>query len=475
MRVHSMDKRTAVAVVVRALVDDPRASRVELVDEPDGSLVAVVHADGAPKDQDLTELRTRLDGAADADPHGTLHLEYQRPHATQEVLLRTEEVPGFGWRGLAPAELGSTAVRVEGRGLTNGLITVIPDPSTGTFSLDGTPGLGRIVDDGDSGDTYNWSPPAIDRIIERPEDVEVVVSEAGPVRGRIDIARTYRWPLAVHDGHRVGEVTTVVHTRLELRAGEDLLRLSVRFENRSSDHRVRIWFPLPRRATGSEAECAFATVRRGLIAEGGPNEVGLPTFPSRRFVRAGGLTVVHDGLPEYELVDLEGGAEVGDDESQPTAGAVAVTLLRGVGVISAGPMAMRPLPAGPPTPTPAAQLHGPHRFDLVLHVGDRDPYAVADDAFTPVLVARFPGSSGLGDPEASGQALAVTGAEVSALCRRPDGRTEVRVVNTTDAPTTVAIEGRTGELTDLAGRPTGERFDTRTTLRPHQIATIALD
>ena len=45
-------------------------------------------------------------------------------------------------------------------------------------------------------------------------------------------------------------------------------------------------------------------VRRPLWAEGGPNEWGVPTFPSRRFVRAGGLTVTHEGLCEYELVDL---------------------------------------------------------------------------------------------------------------------------------------------------------------------------
>jgi hypothetical protein len=92
-----------------------------------------------------------------------------------------------------------------------------------------------------------------------------------------------------------------------------------------------------------------------------------------------------------------------------------------------------------------------------------------------VLTARFPGGTGLGDPEATGQALSVTGAEVSAVSRRPDGRMEVRVVNTTDDPTVVTIDQRTGEHTDLLGRSTGERFATSTTLRPHEIATLALD
>jgi hypothetical protein len=118
---------------------------------------------------------------------------------------------------------------------------------------------------------------------------------------------------------------------------------------------------------------------------------------------------------------------------------------------------------------------GPHQADLVLHVGGRDPYAVADEAFTPILTARFPGKDGLGDPDAMAGALTVDGAEVTALTRRPDGRVELRVVNTTDEPTTVAVAGRTGRLTDLDGAETGEPFTGSLELRPHQIQTIALD
>ena len=113
-------------------------------------------------------------------------------------------------------------------------------------------------------------------------------------------------------------------------------------------------------------------------------------------------------------------------------------------------------------------------MDLVLHFGDRDPYAVADEAFTPLLTARFPGRQGLGDVTASGAALTVEGAELSALTRRDDGRVEVRVVNTTGEPAQLRIADRSGELTDLNGTPTGEAFTGELTLRPHQIVTIAL-
>jgi hypothetical protein len=117
---------------------------------------------------------------------------------------------------------------------------------------------------------------------------------------------------------------------------------------------------------------------------------------------------------------------------------------------------------------------GPFRADLVLHTAGRDPYAVADDAFTPLLVSRMP-DAGFGDPAASGRHLTVTGAEVSALTRRSDGRLELRAFNPGGTPVELGVDGRTGEVTDLRGEPTGEAFPGTMTLAPHRIVTIALD
>ncbi len=182
--------------------------------------------------------------------------------------------------------------------------------------------------------------------------------EAGPARARVRVLAEYRWPAAVDDQshRRIGQVATVVTTDIELRAGERWARVRHGWDNRARDHRVRAVLPLPSPASASEAECAFAIVRRGLRAEGGPTERALATFPSRRFVRAGGITVVHDGLLEYELTDERGG-ELAPGASR--AGALALTLLRSVGLLSRVDLPYRPLPAGPPLPVPAAQLQGP--------------------------------------------------------------------------------------------------------------------
>ena len=61
----------------------------------------------------------------------------------------------------------------------------------GTYSIerrDGTVrlgGLGRLVDGGDGGDTYNYSPPEHDVVIDASGRVRVEVLETGPVRARV--------------------------------------------------------------------------------------------------------------------------------------------------------------------------------------------------------------------------------------------------------------------------------------------------
>jgi alpha-mannosidase len=276
------------------------------------------------------------------------------------------------------------------------------------------------------------------------------VLEAGPLRARVQLHAIYDLP----------GLQTPVTTTLELRAGEDLLHVTTELDNHTRDHRLRAWFPLAEPASTSEAECAFAIVERGLEAEGGPAERGLPTFPSRRFVRAGKLTVAHEGLLEYELVDVRDGA----------AHALALTLLRCTGMLSQGPMTYRALPAGPLLPMEGPQMQQHVRVRYALHVGSRDPYAVVDDAFCPLLVTAALG----GDARPrDGQAMHVTGAEVSSI-QRGNGRLEVRVFNPTATPTEVSIEHRRGWLVDLRGRPL-EPFEGSFPLGPWRIATAVLD
>jgi mannosylglycerate hydrolase len=377
-----------------------------------------------------------------------------RVRATQtpghKVLAHVDDIPPYGWRAWKATPLAVEAVTVDECLLDNGVVTVrVADD--GTFSVGDVSGLGRLVDSGDVGDTYNWCPPDPDWQVDSPDKVVVSVLERGPLRGRLAVDASHRWQ----------GTDVAVRTVIELRAGEHLVRVEAMLDNRTRDHRLRAWFPLPHPTSTSEAECAFAVVTRGLSAEGGPSEMGLPTFPSRRFVRAGGLTVVHEGLLEYELVDMREGR----------AHALAVTLLRCTGLLSNGPMSTRALPAGPLVVAEAAQMQGPVRVRYALSVDDdADPYALVDDAFVPLLATE----AGGGDRSIEGSMLRVDGAEVSALRRAPGGLLELRVFNPRPDATTVSVDGCRGWLVDLRGQPQAP-FEERFELGAWRIATALLD
>jgi mannosylglycerate hydrolase len=426
---------------------------------------------GLPISSIKQDLYTRLG----ARPDSVVRVRIDQP-PTQRVLARVSEVPGLGWKAVSPTPLAHP-VEVLGdtggdpsapRGpvsIRNGLVSVEVSASDGTFALNGLGGMGRIVDGGDHGDSYNYSPPLSDRFVDTADEVEVTILERGPVRARVLVVSRYTWPQKVDDAtrSRSGEEKVEISTTLELHADEAFVRVLTRFVNPCRDHRVRVHFPLFEPATESEAECVFAVVRRGLVAEGRADEYGLPTYPAKRFVSAGGLTVVHDGLTEYELVDVES-----DESGEARAHTLALTLLRSTGMLSRLGMAYRPLPAGPITPAEGLQLQGRTiEARYALAASPTDPYALAEDVLMPLEVVH---SAGGGARPGTGSAFEVEGAQVSAL-RRVRGLLEVRVFNPTEAETTVRVRGRSGWLVDLRGR-TLAPFDGSFPLSAFEVATF---
>jgi hypothetical protein len=463
--------RTMLGLMQGSRLDDQAyVTDVSLSEDDTGLDVTVVIGPEPREGVPLEEVKVELFGRLNARPDAEVRLFIDQP-AVRRLVARQAAVAGFGWSRFAPAPLDSP-VRLSigsdgGVTLANGLVEVVVDPVDGTFALDGMPGYGRLVDGGDHGDTYNYSPPTNDTVVDAPTSVVVTPGEEGPVRATVDIVTTYTWPEFV-DGSthaRAGAREVTVTTTLELRADEQLLRVRTRFTNPSRDHRLRVHLPLPEPAATSEAECAFTVVERGLTAEGRSEEFGLPTFPSRRFVRAGGLTVVHEGLLEYELVDIDDGGGAG-----PRAGTLALTLLRATGMLSRLGMALRPLPAGPMDALDGPQMLGPVDVTYALAVGDRDAWDLADDLLVPLQVT---GSFGGGQRGDRGTELTVEGARVSSV-RRQAGLLEVRVFNPTDDEVTVTLPECSGWLVDLRGRPVAS-FEGSFPLRPHGIATARLD
>ena len=332
--------------------------------------------------------------------------------------------------------------------LDNGLVTVAVDPADGTFSLDGVPGYGRLVDGGDHGDTYNYSPPAA-RLRGRHARVGVgdPVGRRGPVRATASITATFAWPDRVDGRPRRGSAAHAVDGRDHGRgagrraggAGADP------FDNPSRDHRLRVHLPLPRPAATSQAECAFTVVERGPDRRGTGGGVRAPR-PSPRggSSRPGGLTVVHEGLLEYELVDIDGGPGRPVSREPPPWRSPCCAR---PGCCPAWGCTPRPLPAGPMTPVEGRSSSDRSTCATPSPWASVDPYAMADDVLVPLATAWVRSAAGTGRPRLRPSPCA--GPRSRRV--RPAGPACSRSGCSTpgSTPTTVEIADRTR----LAGRP----------------------
>ncbi|MFD4598925.1 alpha-mannosidase [Streptomyces sp. NPDC058464] len=436
---------------------------------------------------DLMTLRGEVAAAAAAHPGEwrVRTLAQARATALVAVPVPAGGLAAFrvaaGDRPAAPATPGATATADT---LSNGLVkvAVAADGTLDVTGVDGTvlSGVGRLVDGGDRGDSYNYAPPAHDVLVSEPTGVDVELLEDGPLRARLRVTRVYEWPEALADGDRDRRggrtVPTPVEMLVEVRAGEPFVRVSTAFLNRSADHRLRLHVPLPVPVTGSASAGQFAVTERGLTAEGGWGEYPLPTFPASTFVSAGPATVLLDHSAEYELVD---------DGS-----ALALTLLRAIGSISVNIHPLRDEPAASEIPAPGAQDLGmriENRFAVLPWAAGwqgANAVALAEEFRSDCLVTR--GTAPAGGPlppDAHGVQVDGRDVHVSSIRRVTDPEhgpgTEVRLAAMRDTATAVRVTGAFTEATtvDLLGRPLAPepvRDGLDLVLGPWEIRTVVL-
>jgi mannosylglycerate hydrolase len=420
-----------------------------------------VDDDADPVFLDVTAMRIEIEETMRTTDEPWLVRVLARP---RRRLLGRLPAPALGWAAARPvagaAELDDPVV-VNGRSMNNGLLRV-EIAADGTLELttaDGTriAGVGRLVNGGDFGDSYNYAPPANDTLIDTPDEVAVRLLEPGPLRARMAIDRTYRWPAGLEaDGSRrtEGVEQITVTSEISLRSAEPFARMSVAFDNRVVDHRLRFHLPLARPAVASSAEGQFAVVERGLTTEGGYREHALPTWPARGWVDAGGVAVLLDHILEYELLT---------EPEASTSRELALTVHRGIGLISRNDNPYRNDPAGPEIAVPGAQGLGPRRvsFAVYPHAGEWADAAVDEQAerYQHPFVATHGTSPDAAWPpsadEAAGLALDGRGVALTALRRRDEGWIELRVVCLSSEARRAVVRGRLTEAraADLLGRP----------------------
>ncbi len=386
------------------------------------------------------------------------------------------------------------AVRVEGSILDNGLVRVelhqdgtldLLDHRTGCRY----PGLAVLRDVADVGDEYDFSPvPGDVAIVSSGTAGTAAVVDGGGLAGALQASFVLEVPARLAEGRQGRSAACVACAALvtvRLEVGSPLVDLTMQFENRAEDHRLRVAFPLAIEAEEVVSDGHFLLDRRPIEPPAGEGWVQPHpgTYPQQGFVAvespAGGLAVLNRGLPEFQTHRREDG---GVD--------LEVTLLRSVGWLSRDDFASRRRQnAGPTVPTPEAQCLGEQRFRLALvpFAGDLLTSGIADWSrawrLAPVAVQGVEESApagGLGLLEKSSPHVQVT------AVKRHEGRGSlvVRLVNLAGEPTverlgfgvdiahawtTTLLEEREREL-----RPTSQS-SLDVFLGPHEIVTLEIE
>lgn len=348
-------------------------------------------------------------------------------------------------------------------------------------------GINRLVDGGDAGDEYSYSPPRNDRLIEVPDGPPSIVREEdGPARYTLRVQFSMRLPERLTDDRQARLETTVecpVTTRISLYPGVPRVDIRTTFINNARDHRLRVYFPTHLNSQHSYADGHFAVIERPIkkVAKAeGWVEQPVTTNPQLTFVDVNdgesGLMIANRGLPEYDVVPTDDGP------------CIALTLLRCVGWLSRDDLTTRQGAAGPILPTPDAQMQGSHHFEysIIPHAGNWQEVFHRAYWFARPLRARWtnrhPGPLG---PNISFLSLSPSNLVLSAVKLADDGSRDliIRLYNSTESPTEAMIRTifpiASAKMSNLAEEPGDDLYleEPHTLYLPvggYQIVTLRL-
>ncbi|OAT33482.1 alpha-mannosidase [Buttiauxella ferragutiae ATCC 51602] len=222
----------------------------------------------------------------------------------------------------------------------------------------------QLVDGGDAGDNYNYSPPFDDWLI----NSNGFLTSISGTQGALQSALTLSWKIAVPQDlaarreQRADAVLDITMT-ITLADSNAWLDVAISVNNTVRDHRLQVLLP-----TAAQSHIHFADQPFGLIERQNlPSEMAVwqdeqwteapvALYPMQSQVMMydaqRGLCAVTEGLREYQI-------------PQNRQDVIAVTLLRSVGWLGQANMPYRPGRAsGMVLPSPDSQIQGMHYFKL---------------------------------------------------------------------------------------------------------------
>lgn len=244
----------------------------------------------------------------------------------------------------------------------------------------------QLVDGGDAGDTYNYSPPEDDWRIEG------TLGRAQWQQGVLADTLTLDWsivaPRTLEDrNNRLCNAQLDVSMTITLTHQSPVLDIKVSVNNTLEDHRLQIEIPVEILADIHFADQPFGLIQRDnspstlkVWQQEQWNEAPASLWPMQSLVMMHdgqqGISVVTDGLREYEIL-----------AERPST--IAITLLRSVGWLGRAGMPWRPGRAsGMALPSPESQIPGEFNARLALiplHAGENaDFWQCVEQWRTPI-------------------------------------------------------------------------------------------
>jgi len=297
------------------------------------------------------------------------------PHFREKQLVRllllVKALPALGYKTIKIKRVGEEqdeAIRmtldrieneyfvVEADEKNGGALRIVDKMNNATYE-----NMNVLLDEGDAGDEYNFSPPyeqGFHSCEGLPAQVRV---EKTKLCSCLKVVYMMRIPEGLEGRKRSEELVDLpVSIRVYLYPGVRRIDVSLDVENTAKDHRMRMCFKTGIRTEYSCASTHFYVIQRNTAPPDGNNWVERPAedYPMLYWVDATdgtrGITLATHGLHEYQL----------DPD-----GTLYITLLRNVGYLSRDTTPRRPGAAGPLFPTPDAQCIGNHnfRYSMIPH------------------------------------------------------------------------------------------------------------
>ncbi len=294
------------------------------------------------------------------------------PYVSVDILA--QDIPAFGYRTywVCQSEEAETAFEEEDDlqdEISNEFLRISAPDSSGSVCLEDLragkayPGLCQIVDVGDRGDEYNFTPPENDREI-RPVLISTATYKTSLYETLI-LNLELELPASLTDSRDSREEITLTHNFemfITLVKGVPQADVQIRFENEALDHRLGVRFDTGLKVDTARFDGHYDVITRAIDlpkTDGTWRELPRPEAPQRGFVDVsdsdGGLMIANRGLPEVAVIRNAAGEAVID-----------LTLLRSVGWLSRDDLWNRVGHAGPPLQTPGAQELRSYTFEFCV-------------------------------------------------------------------------------------------------------------